>query len=198
MMVHHIATYLHCLSAALYVTDETPESGKSSSSWCLVDSISHAGHSFAQLPRVDGDEWRSYHSHQDPYWVTIYVVLGFALARQLVQMPATAHSIPWTSELLLHGFLLWDLGRSRLHWIWSWIQRNFVNPGIWAAFVWVHHCQCLHTCVIYPHCPQNNLLATTSTDELGQEEDKISPHFVEEVQQGVHFRICLVLEVAPL
>ena len=34
------------------------------------------------------------------------VELCFAPARQLVQMPATAHSIPRTSELLLHGVLL--------------------------------------------------------------------------------------------
>jgi len=31
----------------------------------------------------------------------MFVVLGFALADQLVQMPAAAHSIPKISELLL-------------------------------------------------------------------------------------------------
>jgi len=47
-----------------------------------------------------GDHLRGYRSHQDPYSVTISVVLGFALAGQLVQMPAAAHSIPIVSELL--------------------------------------------------------------------------------------------------
>jgi len=32
----------------------------------------------------------------------MYVVLGVALAGQLVQMPAAAHPIPKISELLLH------------------------------------------------------------------------------------------------
>ena len=41
------------------------------------------------------------------------MVLGSALAGQLVQIPAAARSIPRTSELLLHGLLLSDLGRSR-------------------------------------------------------------------------------------
>jgi len=105
-MVHQTATCLHSLPAAVYGSHETPESGKSLASLCSVDSSSHAGHSFAQLQRLDGDHSCGYHSHQDPYLVIMCVVLGFALAVQLMQMPAAAHSIPGTSELLLHGLLL--------------------------------------------------------------------------------------------
>ena len=36
----------------------------------------------------------------------MFVVLYFTLAGQLLQMPAAAHSIPRTTELLLHGLLL--------------------------------------------------------------------------------------------
>jgi len=46
------------------------------------------------------------------------VVLGFALAIQLVQMPAPTHSIPKISELLLHDLQLKDLGLSRPLWVW--------------------------------------------------------------------------------
>ena len=47
-----------------------------------------------------------YHSHLDPYSVTMCGVICVALAGQLVQMPVSAHSIPRTSELLLHGIQL--------------------------------------------------------------------------------------------
>jgi len=46
------------------------------------------------------------------------VVLGLALAVQLVQMPAAAHSIPKISELLLHDLQLYDSGLSRPLWVW--------------------------------------------------------------------------------
>jgi len=42
------------------------------------------------------------------------------------------------------------------------------------------------------------LLTTTSNDELGQEEDKIAPLFVEEVHWGDHFHVSLVPEGEPL
>jgi len=50
----------------------------------------------------------------------------------------------------------------------------------------VHHCPFWHTCGIYPHYPQKTSLATTSNDELCQEEDKIAQPFVEEVHWAVH------------
>jgi len=106
LMVHQTATCIHSLSAASYVPHEPPESGISWTSWCSVDSSSHAGLSIAQLQSVCGDHLRSYHSHQVMYSVIMCVVLGFALARQLVQMPAAAHLIPKISELLLHDLQL--------------------------------------------------------------------------------------------
>jgi hypothetical protein len=60
----------------------------------------------------------------------MYVVLCFALAGQLVQMPAAAGSIPRTSELLPHALLLEDLGRSRPLCVSLRIQRDIMNPGI--------------------------------------------------------------------
>jgi len=105
MIAHLTEKWLHSLSAASYGPHKTPESSKSSTSWCSVDSSSHAGLSFGPLQRVDGDHLRSYHSHQDLYSVTMYVVLCFALTGQLVQMPAAALSVPRASELLPHGLL---------------------------------------------------------------------------------------------
>jgi len=190
--------WLHSLSSGSYGPHGTPESGKSLLSWCSVNSSRYAGLLFSQLQWVDGDDSHGYHSHQDPYSVTMCVVLGFALAGQLRQMPATAHSIPRTSELLLHGLLLNDLGQSRPLWAWLWIQRDFANPGIWAAFLCVHHCPFLHTYGIYPHYPQKTSLGTTSNNKVGQEEVKIAPPFVEEVNRGVHFHICHVPDGVPL
>ena len=153
LMVHQTAKCLHSVSAASYSPLETPESGKSSTLWYSVDSSSHAGLSFAQLQRVDGDRSHGYYSHQDQYSVTMCVVLSFALARHLVQMPAAAHSIPRTSELSLHSMLLWDLGRSCPLWVWLWIQRDFVNPGIWAAFLCIHLAHfCTHVEYIHIIC----------------------------------------------
>jgi len=106
LMSHETATCLHSLSAPSYVLYKPPESGISSTSWCSVDSSSHAGLSFVPLQSVGEDHSHSYRSHQDLYSVTMCVVLGFALARQLVQMPATAYSIPKISELLLHNLQL--------------------------------------------------------------------------------------------
>jgi hypothetical protein len=59
-----------------------------------------------QVQSVDEEHSRGYRSHQDLYSVTMSVVLGFALAGQLVQMPATTHSIPNIAELLLHNLQL--------------------------------------------------------------------------------------------
>jgi len=73
-----------------------------------------------------------------------------------------------------------------------------VNPGIRAAFISVHHCPFLHTGGIYPHDLQNTWLATTSNDELSQEEDRIALLFVEEVYCGEHFHISLVPERVAL
>ena len=70
-----------------------------------------------------------------------------------------------------------------------------MNPGIGAAFLYVHHCPFLDTCGIYPDDPQNTWLATTSADELGQKEDKIVLSFVE-VHWGVHVHFSLVPEGA--
>jgi hypothetical protein len=106
LMIHQTATCLHSLSAALYDPHEPAESGISWTSSCSVESSSHAGLSFAQLQCVDGDHSRGYRSHQDLYSVTMCVVLSFALAGQLMQMPAAAHSIPKISELLLHHLQL--------------------------------------------------------------------------------------------
>jgi len=72
-----------------------------------------------------------------------------------------------------------------------------VNPGIWAAFLCIHHCPFRHSCGIYPHHPDNTLLATTSNHELAQEEDKIALPFVEEVHWVVHFCFSL-MEAASL
>jgi len=120
------------------------------------------------------------------------VVLGCALAGELVQMPAAAHSIPKISELLLHNWQLYTLGLSHPLWVWLWIQRGFVNLGFWAAFLCIHHCTFRHTCGIYPHYPQKTSLATTVNNKLGPEEDKITLPFVEEVHCVVDFRFSLL------
>jgi hypothetical protein len=49
---------------------------------------------------------RSYPSHQDLYSVTVCVVLGFAQARQLVQLPTASHSLTKISEVFLHDLQL--------------------------------------------------------------------------------------------
>jgi len=199
MIAHLTDKCYHSLSATSYSPHETPGSGKSSTSWCLDDSSSCTGHSVGLLQSVDGDHSQGYHSHQDPYSVTMCVVLSFALTRQLVQMPAAACSIPRTSELLPYGLLPQDLGWPRPVWVLLQILRDCTNLGIWAAFLSVHYCLFLHTCGIYPHNPQNTRLATTSNDVLGQEEGKTAPHFVEEeVHCRDHLHISLVLNGAPL
>jgi len=73
-----------------------------------------------------------------------------------------------------------------------------VNPGIWAAFLCVHHCPFRYTCAIYPHDPQTALLASTTNDELGQEVEKISLPFAEEVHQAVHFDFSGLEGACPL
>jgi len=50
---------------------------------------------------------------------------------------------------------------------------------------------------MYPPDPQNSLLATTSNNKLGQEEDKNAPPLVEQVYLRVHLHLCVVLEGAP-
>jgi len=81
--------------------------------------------------------------------------------------------------------------------MWLWIQRDFVNPGIWAVFLCVHHCSFRHTCGIYLHYPQTTSLTTTSNDEFGQAEDKIALPFVEKVHRVLHLHFS-VLEGASL
>jgi len=190
-MVRQTATCPHSLSAIWYGSHRTPQSGKSLMSWCSVDSLHRAGLSFGPLKRVGGDHSHGYWSHLDLYSVPLGVVLCFATAGQLMQMPATAHSIPRTFQLLLHGLLLEVLGLSHPIWVWLWIQRDCVNPGIWAAFLCVHHCPFLHTCGIYPHDPQNTSFATASIDELGQEEGKMAPPLAKAVHWGMQCHFCL-------
>jgi len=105
MIAHLTEKCLHFRSARSYGPQQTPEPVKSSTSGCLVDSYIRAGLSFGPLQIVDEDHSHSYHSHQDPYSVTMCVILCFALITQLVQMPATGCLIPRTSELLPHGLL---------------------------------------------------------------------------------------------
>ena len=105
IFVHQTATCLHYLRAAMHSPQETPQSGDSLLSWCLVDPSSSAGLWFEQLHSIGGDYLRSNHSHQDTYSVTMCVVLCFALAGELVQIPDAAYSIPRTSVLLPHSSL---------------------------------------------------------------------------------------------
>jgi len=198
LMVHQTATYLHSLSATAYGSDEPPESGISSMLWWSVDSSSNAGLSSAAFQSICRDHMSSYHSHRDLYSVTVCMVLGFAPAGQLVQMPAAAHSVPKISELLLHDLQLQDLGLSRPLWVWLWIQRYFVNPGIWAAFLCVHPFPFHHTSGIYSHHPQKTSLATTSNDILPHEEEQIALPFVEEVHWAGHFHSSLLEGVSLL
>jgi len=90
------------------------------------------------------------------------------------------------------------MGLSYPLWVSLRIQTDFVNPGIWSAFLCIHRCPLLHTGGIYPHDLQNTRIATTSNDELGQKEDKIEPPVMEEGHQGVHVHFHLVGKGAPL
>ena len=164
LMVHQTATCHHSLSAATYGPHKPPESGKSSKSWCSVDSLSHAGLLFATLKSIGGDHSHSYHSHLYLYLVSMCVVHSLALAGQLVQMSAAVHSIPKISQLLLHDLWLQNLDLSCPLWVWLWIQRDFMNAGIWTAFLCIHHCPFQHKCWIYLNDPQKTSLATTSND----------------------------------
>jgi len=74
---------------------------------------------------------------------------------------------------------------------------DFVDPGIWAAFLCVHQCPFLHTCGVYRHDYQNTQLAITSNNELRQNEDKIAPLFVQQVHRREHLLVSLVMERAP-
>jgi hypothetical protein len=94
LLAHQTATYLQSLSTAWYGPPKAPASSMSLMWWCSVDSSSHAELSFEQLQSVGRDHLCCNCSHQDMNSVTLWVVLGFALAGQLVQMPAAAHSIP--------------------------------------------------------------------------------------------------------
>jgi hypothetical protein len=126
------------------------------------------------------------------------VVLSISLTGQLVQMPAAGRSLPRTSELILHGLLLYELGRSRPLWVSLQIQRHFVNRGIIAAFLSVHRWPYQLTCGTYPIDLQNTSLTTTSNDELGQEEGKIAPGIGEKQHGRAHFLDFFVPERAPL
>jgi len=75
---------------------------------------------------------------------------------------------------------------------------DFGNPGIWAAFLCIHHCWFLHISGSYPQDPQNTWLTTSSNDERDQEEDKIALAFVDEVHCGKHCHDSLGPEGLPL
>ena len=192
LMDHQTPMCLHSLSASSCGPHSSRESRISSTSTCSVDSSCHVGISFEQFKGVCGDHSDRYHSHQDVYSLTMCVVLGFALAGQLMQIPAASHSIHNISEWLLHILQMYDLSLSRPCWVWLWLQRDFVKHGIWAAFLCVHHCPFRPTCRIYPHSPQKTSLATTPNNVLGQSEDKIALPLVEEVHLVVHIRSSLV------
>ena len=50
--------------------------------------------------------------------VTIFLEHYFDPDEQLMQMPATAHSVPKISKLLLDGLQLYDEGMSHPRWVW--------------------------------------------------------------------------------
>jgi len=77
-------------------------------------------------------------------------------------------------------------------------HMDFPNPGIWAAFLYVHHCLFQHTCGIYPPDLLNTWLANSSNKKLGQKEDKIVLHFVEEVYYRVQNHVFHDAEWTPL
>jgi len=186
LTVHQTAMCLQCLPAVLYRPHKPPESGIASMPWCSVDSSCHAALSFVPLQVSGGDPSSCYRSNQNQYSVTMCVVRGFALAGQLMQMPAAAHWIPKISCISPHDSQLWHLGLSCPLWVWLWIQRDFVNPGICAKFLCVHHSLFRHICGIYPHDPQklhSPPLQWRTWPERGQN----STAFVEEVHWAVHF-----------
>jgi hypothetical protein len=74
-----------------------------------------------QLQSIGGDNLHGYRCHQHLFTVTMCVALSLALARQLVQMPAAAHSIPNISALAPPDLQLEDVGLSRPLWVWIWI-----------------------------------------------------------------------------
>lgn len=61
-----------------------------------------------------------------------------------------------------------------------------MKPVIWAIYLWVHCGPYWKICGIYPHDLRNTRFATTSNDQIGQEENKIPPPFREMVQWGSH------------
>jgi len=103
-MIHQITICLHTLPSSSDSPHETPESSQSLMLLCSVHTLSHTWLSFAPFNNVDGDQSHVYHSHHDPYSVTISVVLCVALSRQLVPITDAAHSITRISELLLKRF----------------------------------------------------------------------------------------------
>jgi len=196
-MSHLTARCLHSLSAASYGPYKTAEYGKLSTLWSSVDSSSGARLLIGPLQRDDGDHSHGFHSHRVLYTVGMCMVLNFAPAGQLMQMHAAAQSIPRTFELSLNGLLLLDFGLSRPLCALLQIQRDFVNSGIWDAFLCVHHFPFWHTYAIYPHNQENTWSATTPADELVQEECNIAPHCGKEVHHAVRRDFSWVPEAAP-
>jgi len=178
MMVHQTATHLNSWSTAPCDPRRTPESAKSSMLWCSVDSICPTGLTFGRLQIVGGAHLPSDQSCQDQCSVSMSVWLYFAIARQLVKLPATVHSIARSSELLLNCLQLEDLGLFHPIGVKLWIMRDIVNSGILAAFLCVHYWPFQHTCVIYWHDLQYTSLTTASNCKLGNKKHKIAPCIV--------------------
>jgi len=134
-MAYLTAKCLHCRWVASYCPHKAPESGYSLTSWCLVDSSSHAGLPLEQIESAEGDRSCSYQNYQDQYALSLSAVLCFSLTGKLMAVPTAVHSIPRTSELLPYCLLHWEIGRSRALWLWLRIQMDFLNLGIWAALL---------------------------------------------------------------
>jgi len=132
----HDLTAQHLLAPeeASYGPRDTPHPGMSSKSWCSVSSSGHAGLSFVPLQRAGGDHSLCYDNHLFQCSIARCVELCFAQVGQPVQMPGAAHWIPRTSELLLHGLLLWDLGLSHPLWVSLRTKRDLANLRIWTHF----------------------------------------------------------------
>jgi len=115
---HHLtARNLHAPWTVSYAPAAIPESSISSSSWYSVGSSDCARLSFEPLQTAGGDHSLCYHNHCVQCSIAMCVELCFAPAGQPIQIPAAAHSIPRTSEVLPHGLLLRDLGPSHPLWV---------------------------------------------------------------------------------
>lgn len=109
--VHHLdltTMTVDALPAAWDGCYETAECGKSSMSLCLVDSAGRARQSFGPLQCICGEHLLGYCSYHNLCSVVMYMQLSFVPARQVVQLPGTAHSIPRISQLHWHCLLFED------------------------------------------------------------------------------------------